>query len=802
LESYEDQAFVLLRYKLNGQTHTDRAPLQVAWDADGQLGLRVYSVEAGPSEGRWRLRLGDEEVAVTGQVLSRSLPEKLNFEWLLSDPLIAQNLSAGLAGFPPQLDLLLSPQPLSGLLQQEPELALSPPREFNGRGCHVVHVKRDQATYTLFIDRESGLLRRLRLPDTHLPTEMLADDRLSDISLSIEFDGIRIDHPIAWNDYRVDVLPGDKLLSHFVPMPPPLETELLGKRLPGFQLNSPAGEEVYSTAGAARYTKATVLVWLADHPACRLAAFQLAEAERTIAGNSELSDQVQFVCLWAEATPPPGLSFDTLADAWRLPGRLALDRDAMGRDLFAVQEAPSLVVLDAQNRLQYRESRANPALSQLLPTLLERIVAGEDLASSLLREHRQLRQRHAAALRIAQSIDAVSGLDRKQKADPLAENQAEYADGPLTDYDPLLLELRQVERQEHARPVVAASVDSEQQTWLLHTGGLLTLTSAVSSDQSRGKSIESPWSPSVGSRLCVSPQSEFVALVTHPLPEHRGNGLVNGAGDATQIQVLDTRSGKNQTMHLGGGVPIDLQWLTLSGTVSPRLAVLTSDQRTLLLDPLNREQLSGDCPSPPLAILPGSFQDSTMDGWVVLADRSLQPLRLSAEYTHNSLQALGRPASHRSLSSNEIRQLDFWPAAGPWLSCSAHAPPGLADQVAEEEEASQQWTLARGWLARNEPAAFLLDSQLRVRWHTRLALQPKFSQPPRLSAAVDPNSGLPTWVMADASHIIYLMRADGLTDHFKISDNMLDVSLLARGARLLLQIVELEETRVYEIRWH
>ena len=68
LESYEDQAYVLLRYKLDGVTYSDRAPLSIAWEAGGLLGLRVYSVIAGPSDGRWKLRLGEEdEIAVRGQ---------------------------------------------------------------------------------------------------------------------------------------------------------------------------------------------------------------------------------------------------------------------------------------------------------------------------------------------------------------------------------------------------------------------------------------------------------------------------------------------------------------------------------------------------------------------------------------------------------------------------------------------------------------------------------------------------------------------------------------------------------------
>ena len=57
LESYEDDSFVHFEYEIEGETHTDQAPMAVAYDGQGKLGLQVYSVTAGPDENRWRLRL-------------------------------------------------------------------------------------------------------------------------------------------------------------------------------------------------------------------------------------------------------------------------------------------------------------------------------------------------------------------------------------------------------------------------------------------------------------------------------------------------------------------------------------------------------------------------------------------------------------------------------------------------------------------------------------------------------------------------------------------------------------------------
>ncbi len=818
LKSYEDQAYVALKYRLGGTAHSDHAPLSIAWEADGLLGLRVYSVEAGPSDGRWRLRLGNEEQGVEGQVLSRSVPKELNFDWLLSDPLVAQNLSAGLAGFPPQLDLLLSPEPLSGLLQEQAELRLDPSQEIEGRVCHVVKVTRSNATYRLFIDRANMLLRRLHLPEANLPQEMLGDRRVSDIALTIEIENIRSNLPIDWQRYRLEVNPEEALVNHFVSAPLLPETRQLGQRLPGFRLANEEGDEVYSSAEArVGKSTATVLMWLADHPACRLAAQQVAAVEQLVANDPQLKQRVHFVSIWAEADPPAGESFATLSTSWNLPGKLAFDRDAMGRDLLGVQEAPTLVILDASNRLHFRESGANPALSQLLPTLLKRLAEGEDLAASLLDEATQLRSRHQAELRIARSVDAQA-VSQSSSFRPLGKGstaEARVGDSSNTraapeNYAPLLLTLREVSRSRHLDPMLCAAVDAQQRTWLLDANGRLTVMSAEAASSAGPKTYQTPWTPTKTSQLSVSPQADFIAMSRLPVGDSAGIPAGTQSGIEVddlmdQVEILELQTGRNQTMHLGSdATPTDLQWLTLGGAKWPRLAVITSDCRTLLLDPRNREQLSGDCPSAPLAILPGWSKDATLDSWIVLADRSVHPMQLSAESIHNSLRTLGRPATYGkkddSSSLQPTLQLGFWPARGPWLACSSKPSPASVN-TAGRQAPVETLILARGWIAQDEPAAFLLDSNLRVRWHARMALQPEQAAPPMLSAATDPNIGMATWALADAEQTIYLMRSDGRTDHFRISDRLIGLSLFAKGERLMLQAVEPNQSVTYEVRW-
>ena len=398
LTSYQDAGVVALSYHLRGQPMLDTAPMSVAWDGQGGLGLRVYSLVAGPAaHDRWHLRLGDSQPELKSQVLSRPRPAKAHLDWLLSEPLVLEALTAGLGGFPPQLDLLLSPHPLSGLLEDS-SLSLAPPQAIDGTPCWIVSSVRGGLHYRLWIDQRSGLIRRLELPNDNLPQAMLADDELSHLSLTIELSDIRTNQPIDWKPFQVAVQPEDHRVSYFVAPPPKLDQRLKHRSLPAFQLVDAAGRSAYSSQPRPA-RKATVLAWLADHPACLAVAEQLAMAAETLNKAGLKEPQVEFVSVWAEPQPPAGMSFEQLQRSWQLPGKLVVDRAAAGRDLLQIDEAPTVVILDSRGQLQFLDVRTNPLLDRALAPLIERVAAGVNLASELIEAQEHLATRHRAQWR-------------------------------------------------------------------------------------------------------------------------------------------------------------------------------------------------------------------------------------------------------------------------------------------------------------------------------------------------------------------------------------------------------------------
>lgn len=771
LTSYEDRAFVQLSYRLDGEPLVDRAPLAVAWDKQGRLGMRVYSVSAGPTDQRWRLRLTaragealenahsdaksevpqrqSEQLAnsLERQVISRAVPAQVSFEWLLSDPLVAEQLAAGLAGFPPQLDLLLSPEPLSGLADASAPLSFSAAELIEQQLCHVVNVNRNGAEYRLWIEQATGLLRRVQIPNQNLASAIQHDRRVSELQLTIELQQVQINRRVAWKRFEVQVQPGEQLVTHFIPPPPVIETAGLGVKIPAFFLNDPAGELAYSSVARSK-RKATVLVWLADHPACRLAAEQLSVVEKKLTAAG-VKESVEFVAVWAEPTAPSGLSFTTLVDSWKLPGKLTVDRDALGRDLFKVDEAPTLIVLDANNRVQLRESGANPILEQVLPQLLLQVAQGEDLAQQLIERNRGAATRHAAELALAAAVDASA------------------ADMPES-YGPGVVRLTELARTTQRRGNVAATVDASQSLWLLADTG--QLESFAPLFETATESLQTPWKSESGALvLTASPNADYFALLSQ---------------SGSRLQVLDRRSLQNTELQLNPeGSVVDMQWLTVGGSKWPRLAVIDNRSQTILFDPSNHEQLSGRCPSPAVAILGHDSLPNSIGGLVVLANRSLEPLQLDDESTLR--RSLGQSASHASTAALP-KTLSFTPAAGPWNAW---------------EDVSSRWVLARGWLASDEPALFMLDNTLAPQWHYRLPSAK--TKPPAVlsSVAKDPGTGQAVWAISELDRTVHLVRSDGGSDHFRVRKPLVGLALTPSGARLVLTLIHADETVRYDVRW-
>ncbi len=133
------------------------------------------------------------------------------------------------------------------------------------------------------------------------------------------------------------------------------------------------------------------------------------------------------------------------------------------------------------------------------------------------------------------------------------------------------------------------TVDDSQMIWMLTADGVLRREDPSTKAK---RSFQTQWSLNGGlrpknARIEVSADGQFVAFSAQERPT---------------VELFDTKSEQNRSVRLADreGV-VDLRWMKLAGTKSPRLAVVTTNKQTKLLDPNNHEQLSGSCPAAPLA---------------------------------------------------------------------------------------------------------------------------------------------------------------------------------------------------------
>ncbi len=747
LKSYSDQGYVRLRYTADGKQTEDRAPMSVAWDNKGRLGLRVYSVEAGvTNDNRFHLKLGRSFPELANQTLSRSLPTKLDLGWVVAEPTVSEGLSAGLGGFPPQLDLLLSPKPLSRLTDGNAKIELLGSATLDGQVCAVVSVTQSQLTYKFWIDKTNNLLHRLELPKQLLPQDILNDSTVSDLELSVELAKPTPNEPVDWNRFRVQSQPDDYLVTQFVPPPPALQTQNLGRQIPAFRLFDAQGQVAYESA-ASGDRKASVLMWLADHPACLVAAEQLSVMLQQLKQAGIAERDVEVVPIWAEAKPPEAMTFSQLKQQWKLPGKLAVDQSAAGRDIFQVQEAPTVVILDSTGKLQFMDVRLNPSLDRALAPIVARVVQGVDVAAELVSSAQSADARYRATLARLAASDAP-------------ESQRSFS----RSYPPESIQLVKTANHDSAsRQIAIAQTFSQSSVVLLADGQLLQFDPNLKLLDSQKLQTSAPLTGKT--RLQVSPDDRYVALIAS-----ESSILIHNWKTKLSLQYPVPGSGKVN----------DFQWLRVGASKSFRLAVATSANNVLLLDPENREQLSGTSQQTPLAILPEQASGD-VDGLVVMRDKTLEQLKLSS--AANS--ATARPARHLLSNNDNKRQLNFTPNLGPW---------------AQNDSAKSKQYLATGLLGSDEPVLFVLDDQLQPLWSYRLPTAHSLQSLHQIAFATAPSNSATIWAILDATGTIHLLRGDvHWMDHFRNPTTPIGIAMQAVGDRLHLVVATANSLESYRL---
>lgn len=382
-DAYSDDARVRLSYRRDGEPYVDEAPLTVAFARPGRVHVRAYAAEIAIAERRLQARLVDPVTNnMDSQRLERAISRPtITLADIYSDPTLTHFATAGLGGPAPQLELLMSDEPLAGLFDQSTKLHLDPPKKIDGSLCDLLRIETDQLTYTLWIERETLLLRRVELPPA--PTGLPADPQITDVRLSIELTAAAFAVP-SKEQWQLPATDRAKVVAAFIPPPPPLASPYLGRQLPKFQLLNAEGQAVVSETGSDR--DFTVMLWIADHPASQMAARQLQAVADQL--DAKIAERTRFLVIMAEASPEGDeASTGGLLRDWNVGLAHVNDSAAVGRDVFDVREAPTLCVLGDDGQMHWFFPRVGPEMAEQLTAVLTDLARGIDVGGELRKRY-------------------------------------------------------------------------------------------------------------------------------------------------------------------------------------------------------------------------------------------------------------------------------------------------------------------------------------------------------------------------------------------------------------------------------
>lgn len=705
-DSYQDQGVVRLQYQRADQTLKDEAPMSVIWQAPNRLRVRAYQAELACNEGRLRARIQDKATRdFDGQVVVREVPSPLTLADLWEDDeILSLAFRQGLAGYPPQLDLLLSPTPLDAFRGEGEQPSLLEPATLDGAPCHRIQATTSDGEFTLWVDRESYVLRRMEYPLAAFAPEIADDKSVVDPRLTVEFRDAAFDTLSASEEFVFPISPTAKQVRRLIMPPRELPSELLGKTAAPYEFATLDGDRISSQSLGNRIK---VLAWFGNHPACQSTLQQLNQVFKQYKSR----ERVALYAICVEASSVTNEQIKGLARAWQVELPLARDLAAMGRDLFQIPWAPTLVVLDGDNVVQMYQVGANANLVGELPLVLEQLLAGEDVAGVILDQFRRERTRYEEAL---------------ERGEPETKSAADGA-SLASRSAPRLLQLRPLWENDEvtASGNILAVRDPDATRFLVHEGGRAMVELDAEGNLIARHPLDLPSQASVTqSATALTPAGEryYVAWSlrsrrTHVFDARWQRVLsyppTNMEHEGVQDAVLADLDGDGQLeLHVGFWGSEGVHCVTLDGTRLWR----------------NQDLIHV------LSLMSSPADQGRRELWVTSVSGSL------ARLDHHGR---GEPAGQHT---NQLIHHVF-------------------RGTATDEDAAPYCGIAYGLEARR--MALGLDRQARSRWRYRLPAG-SFDTPLRFvtSAPLLDDHGT-CWMMAGAEGSLHIISQDGsFTDHF------------------------------------
>ncbi len=351
--AYSDQAEVILSYRNGDRPAEDRAQISVRYKSPDRIEVVAYDARLiGDSQFIWSWVLDPNTNNYDNQVGRRPSPAKLTLESILADQIWSEGAAAGLAGPPPQLTWLFVAPPQAA---QRPVVKRLEDATLEQTKLSRFAMGSGDEQRIFWCDLTTGIIRRIEMPAPPSPG-------ISDVRLVVEFKNAQFRYS---DQLLIASIPEDRRTVHALVPPPAPIAPLLGTKPAAFELTSHDSRLQISSRGHAR---PVVLAWFADHPASRAVLTDLQRFADNRIGKVDV--------LAVMAEPAPTRDTGQLLRSWNIGLAWCNDSAALGRDVFRIQEAPTLIVLDANGTVEFILPRWSDQIVPLLAKVLEELDNG------------------------------------------------------------------------------------------------------------------------------------------------------------------------------------------------------------------------------------------------------------------------------------------------------------------------------------------------------------------------------------------------------------------------------------------
>lgn len=323
---------------------------------------------------------------------------------------------------PPTLTLLTGQVDFPWLTQPDQVTRLED-QLIEGVVCFHVQTQFRKQPCEFWIEQDTGLIHQILFPNDLLQTDLEEIKRIDDLKIVARFHDCKFNQKSDEKNFVITPPETANLVSEFVILPDAFPSDLIGKKAPELQFQSPSGNLVTSKSFA---DKPSAFFWV---PAWG--------AEQEIKTFNELKhrygDQVNFGLLYSEAQmkDPAGSSFklnSAFAELLRSTGStipLYCDFNLNAFSQLQIKGFPSVIVMDEDSTIHFVKASSEIDWANELDATIQRVMKGENLAQEVIDEYGKFYSRYRAKLRevefrfnqpslVAQSVSTP--INRTQRA--------------------------------------------------------------------------------------------------------------------------------------------------------------------------------------------------------------------------------------------------------------------------------------------------------------------------------------------------------------------------------------------------